>query len=449
MDKNILIIKSNSLETHFESNNNNEITFDVESYLGDFNEESNNLLNIVKEPYLPQKGDKIYFLPSVSVPRVKFKNVSLEYGIKTVRDPQQANVFFGCSKSIHSMTNGTWAYKANVKDFLNFLEAVDYRLDGHTKDTIESCLEFYEKEHIGVSWNIMNCMIATIKDVKVSRYSEKIVYIEDDFKEEFIRLQSVKIFDESGVIDILNGEEAAVIDKNMFEHISEMFDSSDRDNWVLAMEIMANSKYTDSLIYLELLFYRHAGKIMDSHTKNHVNFKSLISYLGKDMRYLHTDIDGVTRSLINKDQFTPDKVEIVMSYLHSDIVNTGNSDFYTVKTISVNPEFIAQLGTNYTYQVQEDYIGPEIPVEFDDEEERVSFPKDEAIFTAEEENEIAEALSRLERKDLKAELVALEEETAHDLYGVDNEDIEVTLKTELPSNNHQTNTNESTDIDWF
>ena len=449
MDKNILIIKSNSLETHFESNNNNEITFDVESYLGDFNEESNNLLNIVKEPYLPQKGDKIYFLPSVSVPRVKFKNVSLEYGIKTVRDPQQANVFFGCSKSIHSMTNGTWAYKANVKDFLNFLEAVDYRLDGHTKDTIESCLEFYEKEHIGVSWNIMNCMIATIKDVKVSRYSEKIVYIEDDFKEEFIRLQSVKIFDESGVIDILNGEEAAVIDKNMFEHISEMFDSSDRDNWVLAMEIMANSKYTDSLIYLELLFYRHAGKIMDSHTKNHVNFKSLISYLGKDMRYLHTDIDGVTRSLINKDQFTPDKVEIVMSYLHSDIVNSGNSDFYTVKTISVNPDFIAQLGTNYTYQVQEDYIGPEIPVEFDEEEERVSFPKDEAIFTAEEENEIAEALSRLERKDLKAELVALEEETAHDLYGVDNEDIEVTLKTELPSNNHQTNTNESTGIDWF
>jgi hypothetical protein len=36
------------------------------------------------------------------------------------------------------------------------------------------------------------------------------------------------------------------------------------------------------------------------------------------------------------------------------------------------------------------------------------------------------------------------------MFGIiDNEDIEVTLKTELPSNNHQTNTNESTDIDWF
>ena len=388
MDTNILIIKSHTLETHFESNNSDEITFDIESYLGDFNADGNELLNIVKEPYLPQKGDKIYFLPSVSVPRVKFKNVSLEYGIKTVRDPQQANVYFGCSKSIHSMTDSTWAYQASVKDFLAFIEAIDYRLDRHTRDTIDTAFEFYEKEHVGVSWNIMNCMIATIKDVKVSKYSEKIVYIEDDFKEEFLRLQSLKIFDESSVIDILNGEEAAVIDKDMFEHISEMFNSSDRDNWVLAMEIMANSKYTDSLIYLELLFYYHAGKIMDVHSKNHVNFKSLVSYLNKDMRYLHTNIDGVTKSLINKGQFTTDKVEIVMDYLHSDIIQSGNSDYYTVKTISVNPDFIAQLGTNYTYQVQADYIGPEIPVEFDEEEERVATPEIETIFIEEENKEV-------------------------------------------------------------
>ena len=422
MDTNILIIKSHTLETHFESNNSDEITFDIESYLGDFNADGNELLNIVKEPYLPQKGDKIYFLPSVSVPRVKFKNVSLEYGIKTVRDPQQANVYFGCSKSIHSMTDSTWAYQASVKDFLAFIEAIDYRLDRHTRDTIDTAFEFYEKEHVGVSWNIMNCMIATIKDVKVSKYSEKIVYIEDDFKEEFLRLQSLKIFDESSVIDILNGEEAAVIDKDMFEHISEMFNSSDRDNWVLAMEIMANSKYTDSLIYLELLFYYHAGKIMDVHSKNHVNFKSLVSYLNKDMRYLHTNIDGVTKSLINKGQFTTDKVEIVMDYLHSDIIQSGNSDYYTVKTISVNPDFIAQLGTNYTYQVQADYIGPEIPVEFDEEEERVATPEIETIFI-EEEN--------------KAEADLFELESTPEV-------------SESQLNNHQiTQTNESTDIDWF
>ena len=422
MDKNILIIKSGDLETHYDSNYKDEITFDIDSYLGDFNADSNDLLNIVKEPYIPQNGDKIYFLPQVSVPRVKFKNVSLEYGIKTVRDSQQANVFFGCSKSIHAMTTNMWAYHATVKDFLAFIEAVDYRLDRHTRDTIDTALEFYEKDHIGVHWSIMNGIVATVPGAEVSRYSERIVYIEDDFKEEFLRLQSVKIYDESSVIDILNGEEAAVIDRDMFEHIREMFNSSDKDNHVLAMEIMANSKYTDSLIYLELLFYYYAHKIMDTHTKSHVNFKSLVSYLGKEMRNLQTDIDDVTKSLINKDQFTPDKVEIIMDYLHKDIVNRGNSDFYTVKTISVNPEYIAKLGTNYTYQVQDDYINPEIPVEFDEEEERVATPEIETIFI-EEEN--------------KAEADLFESESTPEV-------------SESQLNNHQiTQTNESTDIDWF
>jgi hypothetical protein len=427
MDKNILIIKSNDLETHFESNKSSEITFEIDSYLGDFNADSNDLLNIVKEPYIPQKGDKIYFLPSVSVPRVKFKNVSLEYGVKTVRDPQQANVFFGCSKSIHSMTTNTWAYKATVKDFLTFMEIIDYRLDGHTKDVIDTALEFYEKEHIGVSLNIMNCMVATIPNVVVSRYSDRIVYIDDSYREEFLRLQSVKVYDESSVIDILNGEEAAVIDRDMFEHIREMFDSSDKDNHVLAMEIMSNSKYTDSLIYLELLFYYYANRMMDSHTKNHVNFKSLVSYLGKNMRDLYTRIDEVTDSLINKDQFTTDKIQIVMEYLHEDIVNGGNSKYYTVKTISVDPQYIAQLGTNYTYQVQDDYVGPEIPVEFDEEEERVAAPEMEAIFTEEEDETIGEMIAEL-----------------------DNENIEVTLETELlPTNPQITQTNESNDLEWF
>jgi hypothetical protein len=434
MDKNILIIKSGDLETHFESNSNDEITFDIDSYLGEFNADGNDLLNIVKEPYVPQNGDKIYFLPQVSVPRVKFKNVSLEYGIKTVRDPQQANVFFGCSKSIHTMTTNMWAYRTTVKDFLAFVEAVDYRLDRHTRDMIDTALEFYEKEHIGVHWSIMNCIVATVPGAEVSRYSERIVYIEDDFKEEFLRLQSVKIYDESSVIDILNGEEAAVIDRDMFEHIREMFNSSDKDNHVLAMEIMANSKYTDSLIYLELLFYYYSSRIMDTHTKSHVNFKSLVSYLGKDMRSLQTNIDDVTKSLMNKDQFTPDKVEIVMDYLHNDIVNYGNSKFYTVKTISVDPQYIAQLGTNYTYNVQDDYVGPELPIEFDDEEERVAAPDMEAIFTEEEDEKIGEMIS------------LIEEETNELLVSPDEIIIDLEI---IPTNPQTITTNESNDLDWF
>jgi hypothetical protein len=428
MDKNILVIQSHDLETHYENNNSQEITFDIDSYLGDFNAESNSLLNIVKEPYVPQQGDKIYFLPGVSVPRVKFKNVSVEYGIKTVRDPKLANVFFGCSRSIHSMTNNLWHYKAQVKDFLEFIKVIDHRLDSHTRDKLETALEFYEKDHIGVSWNIMNCMVATVPDTNVSRHSQRLVYIDDIYKEEFIRLQSLKIYDESSVIDILNGEEATVIDETMYEHIREMFNSSDKDNHVLAMEIMANSKYTESLIYLELLFHFHASRMMDSHTKNHVNFKSLVSYLNKEMRYLYTDLDGVVDSLIRKDQFTPDKMEIVMNHLKEVITQTGDSKHFTVKTITIHPDFIAQLGTNFTYQVQDDYINPEVPVELE-EEERAS---EQLIEIVNEEVD--------ETQSLMDHIVSDNFPTTPN---------EVIIDLEPVSNNNQITTNESNDLDWF
>ena len=427
------------LDTHWSSNDTKHVSCEIDSWLGTFTEDSSTLLDIVKTPYVPQQGDKIYFLPEVSVPRVKFKNVSLEYGIKTVRNIKEANVFFGCSKSTHHMTINKWPYKLPTSELKEFIQLIDHRLDGHTRDKIETALEFYENEEVAISWTVANNVTGAIANSKCSKYSQRVVIVDDQYKEEYEHLQSLTIYDESSVIDILNGEDAAVIDKDMYEHLSEMFKSSDRDNHVLAMEIMANSKYTESLIYLELLFHDHSNRIMDIHSKNHVNFKSLVSYLGKNMRSLYTDLDDIGDSLLNKGQFTTDKLEIVMEHLSSEIQNRGDSKYFTVKTITVHPDYIVALGSNYTYTVQDDYVGPEMPIEFEEEEERVAAPEMEAIFTEEEDEAMGEIIALIG-----------ETELAHDLYGVDNDNIEVTLETELLSNNHQiTQTNESTDIDWF
>lgn len=419
------------LDTHWSAKDTKQVSCNIESWLGTFTEDSSTLLNIVKTPYAPQQGDKIYFLPEVSVPRVKFKNVSVEYGIKTVRNIKEANVFFGCSKSVHHMTINKWAYRLPTSELKEFIQLIDHRLDGHTKDKIETALEFYENEEVAISWTIMNNIGGAIADNHCSKYSQRVVIIDDDYKEEYEHLQSLTIYDESCVIDILNGEDATVIDEGMFEHLSEMFKSSDTDNHVLAMEIMANSKYTESLVYLELLFNAHAHRITDIHSKNHVNFKSLISYLGKNMRSLYTDLDDIGDSLVNKGQFTVDKVEIIMEHLSEYIQNNGGSKYFTVKTITVHPDYIAQLGSNYTYTVQDDYVGPEMPVEFE-EEERVAAPEMEAIFTEEEDEAMGEMIAELEESN---ELPAPPDE--------------IILELEPVLNNNQINTNESTDIDWF
>jgi hypothetical protein len=157
-----------------------------------------------------------------------------------------------------------------------------------------------------------------------------------------------------------------------------------------------------------------------------------VSYLNKELRYLYTDLDGVVDSLIRKDQFTPDKMEIVMNHLKDVITQTGDSKHFTVKTITIHPDFIAQLGTNFTYQVQDDYISPEVPVEMEEEEERVSAPEIETI--VDEQDLLEEAIARVERAENKAVLVELEEQIQ---------------ASEPVSNNNQITTNESNDLDWF
>jgi hypothetical protein len=441
MIKPILRISSDTLASGYNISEQNSISFNLHTLYGSFNDDVEATLNIVKTTYLPQKGDKIYFLPAVNVPRVKFKNVCLEYDIKTVRDATQANIFFGNSKSIHQMTDSTWQYKVSTENFLSFIEHIKNKMDKYYYDNIITAFEFYENEFVAVSHNIISAMNNTLPtlDFSYSRYSSRLITVDDSYISLYDHLQTVTIYDETTVIDILNGEDATVIDEQMYNQLSQMFNSSDEDNHVLAMEIMANSKYTESLVYLELLFHDHSYRISASNTKSHVNFKSLVSYLDKNSRYLDTDIDEIAKSLISKGQFTTDKIEIVLKYLHQVISLRGDSKYFSVKTITVNPEYVNLIDSNYTYELIPDYVpemSPEDLCSQPAQEEEVAFIADE------EENELIEAaFTNIERKELKSELISLEEEILAE------KDL-ATFKEE-ESNNHQTNTNESTDIDWF
>ena len=442
MIKPILRISSDTLSSGYSIEEQNNITFNLQTLYGTFDDDTEVALNLVKTPYLPQKGDKIYFLPAVNVPRVKFKNVCLEYNIKTVRDATQANVFFGNSKSIHQMTDSNWQYKVTAKNFLSFIEEIKHKMDRYYYDNVITAFEFYENEFVAVSYNIMSTMNSTLSDVDFtsSRYSSRLLTVEGDYISLYDHLQTVTIYDEATVIDILNGEDATVIDEAMYNQLSQMFDSSDTDNHVLAMEIMANSKYAESLVYLELLFNQHEYKISGSNTKSHVNFKSLVSYLDKNSRYFNTDIDDIAKSLISKGQFTTDKIEIILKHLHNRISNGGDSQYFSVKTITVNPEYINLIDSNYTYELIADYVSEVSP------EDLCSEPaQEEKVFISDDdEDELIEAaFTRIERIELKSELIALEAENSNlNLEGTDN-----TLEKNLI--NTQTNTNESTDIDWF
>lgn len=396
-----------------------------------FFDTSINDIIITNNAYTPMKGDKLYFLPGVNIPRIKLKDLATKFGIRTVRDVSEATVIFGSNKTKDKMTGYSWKYKIPTTLVQLFFTTYKNDLDTYLYSKIENALEFYEEEHILCDWSTVRMF--TDNDLpqwnsysqqpqyttyhSQSRSSSEHVY---EVNKEYVNLYQLikgrEILNESSLLDQLNGDDAVIIDADMFEQLCSMFESSDDDNHILAMEIMANSKYKESLLYIELLFKEHAYRIGNSNTKSHVNFKSLLSYLGKNNRYIETNIDDIMESLINKHVLTTDKVNILLERYSNEINNRGDSTYFKVKAVTLNEDTLTLLNENYNFEVIKDYE-PSIVNNLEEEQ------LDEVI-----EDEL---INEIVNEPIEIEIIIEEEK-------------ELQILTES-----KTETNESADIDWF
>lgn len=405
--------------------------FDVRIETTNYFDPSSDTLNIVKNEYTPMKGDKLYFLPGVNIPRIKLKDLATKFGIRTVRDISEATIIFGSSKTKDKMTGSSWKYKIPTPVVQLFFETYKNDMDDYQFSKIETALEFYTEEYILTDWSTARNFTDTdcpqfnsyslqpvyLDYVNNKRTSSEYVYdVATEYISIFNSLKGREIIDESCLLDQLNGDDAVIIDADMFTQLTTMFNSSDDDNHILAMEILANSKYKESLLYIEMIFKNHAYSIGNCHTKNHVNFKSLLSYLGKSNRYIDTSLDDIMNSLISKKVLTKDKIDILLKNYGHEINNRGDSTYFKVQTITVNEDTLSLLNENYNYKVIEDYE-PSI-VENLEEEKLDEVIEDELI------NEIVNEPIEIE--------IIIEEEK------------ELQVLTESKTEN-----NESTDIDWF
>ena len=231
---------------------------------------------------------------------------------------------------------------------------------------------------------------------------------------------------------ILGAYHVGKIDEEVFQQLKNMFDSSDNDNHVLAMEIMANSKYEDSVLYLLMLISENAYKINNSNTRNHVNFKSMLTYFGWQPRDVsHQNTDDIVQIIDKKGLLTVDMIKRLYQEYSEDIVrNIYYDDVFEVKEVTIKQEYLEKLNLTCI-----NLINPE--------EDTISMQPDPVEIEEEvlEDELIEAAFTNIERKELKSELITLEEEILAE------KDL-ATFKEE-ESNNHQTNSNESTDIDWF
>ena len=376
--------------------------------------------------YVPKQGDMIYLLPGVNIPRVKLKDLALNLGIRVVRDPEKANVIFSGKSSMGKMTGSSWYYIADAEVILNNVKAICK--DQFYIDRLETALNASGATKICSDWSDMrNCLARDQYDHYDSGY---IYAVEEDHADTYNAMQGKPIYNESELITNINGDDSTIIDEEVFQQLKNMFESSDSDNHILAMEIMANSHYEKSVLYLQMLLSNYCYQISNSHTKSHVNFKSMLSYFNWIPRNIgNRNAEKIVEIIDEKGLLTVDMIKrLYKEYTHSIHGNINYSDVFEAKEITIKQEYLDKLNLSSL-----NLINPE-----PEENLEVTDPVDEIVT----DELIEAALTNINRNELKSELITLEEEILAE------KDL-ATFKEEESNNNQIEETNDGNDLDWF
>jgi len=259
----------------------------------------------------------IYISPKCEISREKLKSLLDSIGARVIRDPEKADLIFTNAKYCYDVadtqtykifddfdhTNGEQAFMNpdDVKLFRSsfFLREGDIDL----KQSIESINKKYKS--VRSSW-----MSATFVDFNfIGTYITMESIESNHILNNLFNDGNIKIYDESALLDKM-GE--AVIDKDTFEAILQMFKSDDTTNHTVAMTIMANCNYKKSAVYLAQICRLYGHKIWDHPTRKTVAFKGLISFLGGRMRYqFRFDYEDVFNIAMEQGEVTPEVVDFL------------------------------------------------------------------------------------------------------------------------------------------
>jgi hypothetical protein len=372
--------------------------------------------------YVPTKGDTIYLLPGVNIPRMKLKDLALNLGIRVVRDPEKATVVFSGKSSMGKLTTSTWYYFADADTILNNVKKLCN--DQYYIDKLETAISSTGAKEVCSGWSDMR---NTLCNGSIDTYESRYFYgIEPEYLDTYNAIQGKPIYCESELLTNINGDDSTVIDYDVYKQLKTMFQSSDDDNHILAMEIMANSHYEKSVLYLLMLIADFSGIISNTHTRNHVNFKSMLAYFNWIPRQVsHQDSEDIIKIIDGKGLLTLDMIKILYKEYTNDIHRGISHDgVFEIKEVTIKQDYLDKFNLTSL-----NLINPE--------ELEVTATVDEIVT----DELIEAAITNIQRAELKSELIALEAENPVSESELNN--------PEEKSNNNQIEQTNGDDFEWF
>jgi hypothetical protein len=297
--------------------------------------------------FVLNQNERFYFLPGVSIPRIKLKELYASTKSKTVREIDEATKIIVGGKTKDKLFEWNWFYWIKTEAFEEVLLFIhnNNQMDTYKYNNIKEALETYTEDMLLCNYDLIRiCNQLPINRELFCHSSERFDTVDSDYSDVLLPANLAKLCDESSLIELANGDESNTIDRSMYETLSEMFESDDTDNRVLAMEIMANSNYKESLLYLCFLFEQYSYQISNIKSRNHVNFKSLTNYMGfNSPTYCSMEKDDIVKLLIERDVFTKEMGMELLNKYKGEVEGSGGTKFFKVAKITFEERVINYL----------------------------------------------------------------------------------------------------------
>jgi hypothetical protein len=267
-----------------------------------------------------EEGKTYFYLPDVSIPRFKLKATTEALNVKSTRSSEKADyIFMGPvkkNKSSDNLSNAEVTYKSyyRINDDL-------HRFDQVKNFSTELDSKLNEIALLSTSYDILidHDVIDKLRGQWKEQYG-KWLWMSFYTTKNFISLKHPsllsKLRHQDDLIDLVNKDSIVITDEKM-KDLQGMFDSKDNDNIVLAMEIMANSNFEESILNNYFLLINNLAKISQAKESSHRNFQNFMLFYGLDLRHLHgrirnSDVDYISSFLKEYGKLTQEAMNKIL-----------------------------------------------------------------------------------------------------------------------------------------
>lgn len=327
-----------------------------------------------------KKGDNIYFVPNLAFPRYKVREKGEEIGFKIKRSIDDSNYVIVDTKAINNnlqkMSNRSHTGLATLTKF-NFdqiAEDLNIPIDySNLESEIDNNTLLYFPNGYAKSMDFIFTILNhdSYYEYKVNSYETGIDLrdIDSNNKELANAMYNIlthaynktkKFISSNDLLDLINPK--VIITDTMYTRLKQMFESSNKDNLMLAMETMANVDIKKSLFNIIKLCNDYGHMMRWSDGYNHVNFKAFRTSLN-DMVGLGRDTIFSTRlhftdtiEILGKNQvLTKVHLDSFKAEMERHLIDYRLGKFFKVEKISATELLVGYLkdSKEYLNQVEE------------------------------------------------------------------------------------------------